>query len=115
MSEHLETHHQLDSIGPRFIMQMFFGCPRTPKCWDVRRLIPLSGPHDMNLDTETENVLPPDVWHGVLWYLGAAVVGGWGCRAASNFKECMGLLPAQRTWTVHLFAVFFPGVINIAA
>jgi len=27
------------------------------------------GPRDMDLDTETENVLPPDVWHGVLWFL----------------------------------------------
>lgn len=50
------------------------------------------GPRDMDLDTETENVLPPDVWHGVLWYLGAEVVGGCGCRGASEFKEIPGLI-----------------------
>lgn len=65
------------------------------------------GPRDMDLDTETENVLPPDVWHGVLWYLGAEVVGGCGCRVACELKEYMGSLPAQRTWTVSSLCSLF--------
>ena len=65
------------------------------------------GPRDMDLDTETENVLPPDVWHGVLWYLGAEVVGGCGFWGASEFKEyILGSLPAQRTWTQENLATF---------
>lgn len=38
LSENLKTHHQSDSILPHFVMQTFFGCPNTPKCWEVRHL-----------------------------------------------------------------------------